>query len=329
MSETMKRLLSLIALAILSWTQQSNGTPPPVNTVNEPVKMSISITKPSSPEVPESINLEAALESAKSRLSEVETKMGALQQKFDAAIAPENTRQQLEISLKQDLASTGAVVYRDNEFVVVRVPEAAFNSGSNNAPSKVKQILEPIAKASLKNVSEFDLMVEGHSDSRPVRKGAKFENNWQVGYARAETVAELLQKMTLRTDSIAIATRASNLPITPSGADAENRRVEFVFMPKRSLPKDAQQTAQQLSVTADKKGEVPKPVVASTRQQKPQPPSPKKQEATSIPTSLDPEGDEMFRAQAQNAPVGTDIGVQVTPMSAEEFQEAIKSGALP
>lgn len=366
----------------IAFSQATNSPGPsgaaPGEDPSAPVKMEISIRKPDSadlPVIPPEPPQERPIESFKAALSKVEAQLAEVQSSLSTAQAPEMVRKTLESTLGRELAGTGAVIYRDNEFVVIRVPEAAFQSGSGSAPGNLKNILAPIAKAALKTVSQFDLMVEGHSDDKPVKKNGKFENNWQVGYARAETVAALLQKMTLRTDSIAIATRANNLPITNNGSDAENRRVEFVFMPKRSLPPASRTAPLPVSgstTSASTANRPPNPnafpppkETAQKPQQKPLPakatpaPSKKEKAATTpiasqpaqppattpvqepaktvpsimatqeprqqlkkVPTSLDPEGDAIFNDQKPKR----DNTPTIIPLSAEEFQDAVKNG---
>ncbi|MGB0670883.1 MAG: OmpA/MotB family protein, partial [Rhodospirillales bacterium] len=86
------------------------------------------------------------------------------------------------------------------------------------------------------------VMIEGHTDDRPLRDGARFRNNWELSAARAISVFQALVREgevlpNLKNDRgdrlIAVSGYGDNRPIadneTPEGR-SKNRRIDFRFI---------------------------------------------------------------------------------------------------
>ena len=261
--------MNLFVLAALVAT----ATPNPKQTAPLNPSPTPGITIIKERELPVEMGLQKSLDDAQARLAQGEKVLDDLREKYAAAISPERERQELEDSLKKSLDGTGAVVYRNAELVVVRLPGTLFVRGAVKPDGRIAQVLSPIAKQEIAHAGTFDVMVEGNTDATPVRGAARVKDNWQMGFVRASSVAEMLQHLTLRSDGIAIASRGSNLPVSEKGDQGDDRRVEFVFMPKRVSGAKAEQT--------------PTP--------QPEPTSPK------VVTSLDPDGDKLFLTNKETA----------------------------
>jgi len=77
--------------------------------------------------------------------------------------------------------------------------------------------------------------VAGHTDNVPVKRGGRFDSNWELSTARATTVVELMVREGVPPDQLAAAGFGEHDPIasneTPEGRQ-QNRRLEIMLMPK-------------------------------------------------------------------------------------------------
>ena len=293
-------------MASASFGQQLQNTPGVVfnATTNDDSAshMSLSVSREQVPQ--------KALEGAQAELDRASVTIKGLENDLAVAQSPEKRRAAMTADLENDLKGTGAEVYRNHELIVVRIKESAFKRGSNKSDQEMKKSLAPIAKAALKNAADYDLMIEGHTDAIPVKNHAKYADNWQMGFARAAEVEATLRGLMLRDEGIAIASRGSNLAASKDKNGAANRRVEFVFMPKRDANVPISGDQKDASTNAP----TPEPVVSTAPSPTPEasPSATPTPSATATPTaqasqspapspsatpaarSLDQEGDQLF-----------------------------------
>jgi chemotaxis protein MotB len=109
-----------------------------------------------------------------------------------------------------------------------------FNSGEYNVTPKAQEVLGKVAKV-LKNQSDIEFMVEGHTDIKPYRRGVLLDN-WDLSVKRATSVVRILQNQYgLEPTHIAAAGRGEYLPVstndTPEGR-ALNRRTRIIILPQ-------------------------------------------------------------------------------------------------
>ncbi len=109
-----------------------------------------------------------------------------------------------------------------------------FNSGSNKITRRAKEVLGKVAKI-INDKPEFEFMVEGHTDDRPIRN-EMFEDNWDLSVNRATAIVRVLQKeFGVAPERMIAAGRSSYIPVddneTAAGR-ANNRRIRIVLLPK-------------------------------------------------------------------------------------------------
>ena len=109
-----------------------------------------------------------------------------------------------------------------------------FNTGSNKITSRAKEVLGKVAKI-INDKPEFEFMVEGHTDDRPISNDL-FEDNWDLSVNRATSIVRVLQKeFGVAPERMIAAGRSSYIPVddneTASGR-ANNRRIRIVLLPK-------------------------------------------------------------------------------------------------
>lgn|GEM_PF-320068 len=123
---------------------------------------------------------------------------------------------------------------RDNGLVINTPSPVRFRSGSTRVDQDSKMVLNDLAEK-LKLNPRVKLLVEGHTDSVPMKEGARFRNNKELSTARANRVVAELVKMGVNPIQLTAAGRGDTMPKFQDENDSEevramNRRTEFVLM---------------------------------------------------------------------------------------------------
>lgn len=153
-----------------------------------------------------------------------------LQQQGDAV---ENLRKKMADALT-GFSSNELSVFTKNGRVYVSMQESLlFPSGSAAVNEKGKAALQTVAQA-LNNNPDINVVVEGHTDSIPIKRS--FEDNWALSVARATSIVRLLTN-TYAVDPTRVTASGRSYfePVdsnsTPEGR-ARNRRTEIILAPK-------------------------------------------------------------------------------------------------
>jgi chemotaxis protein MotB len=109
-----------------------------------------------------------------------------------------------------------------------------FKSGSYDVTDRAKEVLGKVAKV-LNNQPEIEFMVEGHTDSLPI-KSAGIQDNWDLSVKRATTVVRILQD-TYGVDPkrMTAAGRSQYIPLSDNSTAegrSTNRRTRIVILPQ-------------------------------------------------------------------------------------------------
>ena len=130
--------------------------------------------------------------------------------------------------------SNELTVFTKNGRVYVSMQESLlFPSGSAVVNEKGKTALQTVAQA-LNNNPDINVVVEGHTDSIPIRRS--FEDNWALSVARATSIVRILTN-TYAVDPTRVTASGRSYfePVegnsTPEGR-ARNRRTEIILAPK-------------------------------------------------------------------------------------------------
>ncbi len=109
-----------------------------------------------------------------------------------------------------------------------------FKSGSYDVTDRAKEVLGKVAKV-LNNQPEIEFLVEGHTDSIPM-KNAIIQDNWDLSVKRATTIVRVLQDTYgLDPKRMTAAGRSQYLPLTDNTTAegrAANRRTRIVILPQ-------------------------------------------------------------------------------------------------
>ena len=153
-----------------------------------------------------------------------------LQQQGEAV---ENLRKKMAEALT-GFSSNELTVFTKNGRVYVSLQESLlFPSGSAVVNQKGKEALGTLAQA-LNNSPDINVVVEGHTDSIPIKKS--YEDNWALSVARATAIVRLLTN-TYAVDPTRVTASGRSYfePVdsnsTPEGRQ-RNRRTEIILAPK-------------------------------------------------------------------------------------------------
>ena len=125
------------------------------------------------------------------------------------------------------------VEMRNGRVYVSMEAELLFASGSSTVGSEGKKAVVQLAKV-LETQSDLTILVEGHTDSDPI-KTATIKDNWDLSVSRATAVVRLMQESSTIDPSILTAAgRGEYFPIADNSTaegKAKNRRIEVILTP--------------------------------------------------------------------------------------------------
>ena len=130
----------------------------------------------------------------------------------------------------------GLTVNIKNGKVYVSLEEQLlFKSGSTEVDSRGVDALKRLARV-LEQNPEINIMIEGHTDDVPIRRGGTIKDNWDLSVLRATSIVRILLDGA-RIDPTRLTTsgRGEYLPVDPASspeARRKNRRTEIILSPK-------------------------------------------------------------------------------------------------
>ena len=172
--------------------------------------------------------LEISLREREKTVNELKSKLAAQEK------AVSDLKNKLTESLIGYKNSGISVVEKDGRIYVSLDNSLLFQSGKTDIDWKGKTALLKVAE-SLKDIEDFDIMVEGHTDDVPM-KSTTIRDNWDLSVLRATSVVRYLTTEG-KMDPIKIipSGRSKYVPINDAKtkeARAQNRRIEIILTPK-------------------------------------------------------------------------------------------------
>lgn len=126
------------------------------------------------------------------------------------------------------------VTQKDGKVYVAMSDKLLFESGSASVNKQGKEALGKLAEV-LKKQNDIDVMIEGHTDNKPI-KTVQFKDNWDLSVVRATSVVRILIKdYEVNPLQIVPSGRGEYMPMdTNDTVDgrARNRRTEIIMAPK-------------------------------------------------------------------------------------------------
>jgi len=128
-----------------------------------------------------------------------------------------------------------SVSVKDGKLYVSLQEKLLFKSGSAMVDPKGKEALKSLATV-LNNAPEINVMIEGHTDTVPIR--GKFEDNWALSVSRATSIVRILTNdYKVDAHRVIASGRSEFFPVDDnktSEGRAKNRRTEIILSPNLS-----------------------------------------------------------------------------------------------
>ena len=123
----------------------------------------------------------------------------------------------------------------DKTVVMISVSDKMlFNSGSYRVKSNASGLLQKLADI-INSEPSMDVIIEGHTDSQTVKKGAAIADNWDLSVKRATAIVrELQNKYQVEPSRLIASGRSSYVPIADNATKdgrARNRRTNIIILP--------------------------------------------------------------------------------------------------
>lgn len=174
------------------------------------------------------------LKAKDAELREKALRMDELDQRLNAQTkAMTDLRKKVADALVNFKAEDLTVTIRDGKVYVSLSEKLLFPSGSATVEPKGREALTKLAAVMAGN-RDINMMVEGHTDNVPIKKG-RFKDNWDLSTARATSIVRILQDAGLPPQQVTAAGRGEFVPVasneTPEGRQ-KNRRTEIILIPQ-------------------------------------------------------------------------------------------------
>lgn len=151
----------------------------------------------------------------------------------------DDTKKTIESSLKDQIAAKDIEVVESNDQLkMVLVDTILFESGSTKLSEEGKALLSVIAK-SIKDYKNQRIVVEGHTDNKPIKSRLKnkFPSNWELSAARASAVVRFLELQGM-VDPQRLSAQGYSYyhPVASNQTEQgrrQNRRIEIILSPQK------------------------------------------------------------------------------------------------
>tara|TARA_B100000315_G_C14587041_1_gene593577 strand:- start:1369 stop:3798 length:2430 start_codon:yes stop_codon:yes gene_type:complete len=146
------------------------------------------------------------------------------------------TKNKLEKAFQSELSELNMKLELANEKIAVTVlADVLFNSGSNEIRSSRADLIKKIAKVLKQEAGDYQIIVEGHTDSEPIRY-SKWKSNWHLSSARALSVLHFfIKEYNLDPNRLSASGFGEFKPVADNKSMSgrqKNRRVEIILLPK-------------------------------------------------------------------------------------------------
>lgn len=139
------------------------------------------------------------------------------------------------VSEKLGKSDTGLNLSIEDTYVRITIEDQLlFGDSSFNVGRDADDVLSKIAEV-LKSEPSLEVMVEGHTDNRTIKKESYIVDNWDLSARRSAAVVRRLEtKFDVPSEQLIVAGRSSYDPIAPNNSKenmAKNRRTQIVIIP--------------------------------------------------------------------------------------------------
>ena len=170
---------------------------------------------------------EKALIEKEARINELESIIESQKQAF------KDLKEKIANALRGFEDKGITVVEKDGKIYVSMEAKLLFASGSTAVGAEGKGVLVDLAKV-LESQKDVEIIVEGHTDSDPMKSSTHPKDNWELSVLRATSVVKImLENSDMDPEQISAAGRSEFHPVDPNDK-AKNRRIEIIISPDLS-----------------------------------------------------------------------------------------------
>lgn len=130
---------------------------------------------------------------------------------------------------REKLGATVQTKLTDKGLIIVNSDPLSFPSGKANLEPNSIRYLEALLPVLAE--TDFDIMIEGHTDDRPIET-TEFPSNWELSTARASRFARYLVDRGVKPNRLSVHGYAEFQPVAPNDTEesrAKNRRIEILM----------------------------------------------------------------------------------------------------
>ena len=187
------------------------------------------------------------VEAKKKQIAGLDKEMAAKKKELEAlrkaqAAADERAKVYKQLMARlQSMITSGkiAVEIRKGRMIVKLSDKILFDPGKTKLKEDGQGALKQVA-AALKDITDRDFQVAGHTDNIPI-KSKQFKSNWELSAARGVEVVRFLQGEGVDPKHLGAAGYSEYDPVGDNNDDEgrkTNRRIEIVLMPNiEEMPK--------------------------------------------------------------------------------------------
>ena len=134
-------------------------------------------------------------------------------------------------NLLAEFKDKGLSIELSNGRIYIRLAASLlFQSGKTEVDEEGKSAIISLAKA-IQNENDIQILVEGHTDSAPLKSTMIPKDNWELSVLRATSVVEIiLSNSKVKPKIITAAGRAEFMPVSTTNKNL-NRRIEVIIIP--------------------------------------------------------------------------------------------------
>lgn len=177
------------------------------------------------------MRLEQELSAREKKLEEQEKKLAELNARLaQQEAATKALKDRVSNALRAFESKGLSVVERDGKIYVSLEAKLLFQSGSTAVEPEGKKALVELAKV-LESENDLEIVVEGHTDTDPLKSASHPKNNWELSVLRSTSVIEImLANSKMKPANLMAAGRSEFHPVDPANK-AKNRRIEIIISP--------------------------------------------------------------------------------------------------
>ncbi|TNE72206.1 MAG: hypothetical protein EP333_08015 [Bacteroidetes bacterium] len=179
----------------------------------------------------ELMRLEQTLIAREKKLEEQEKKLAELNEKLAAQEKATAALKERVSEALRAFENRGLTVEERNGKIYVSLEaKLLFKSGSTVVEAEGKNALIELAKV-LESEKDLEIVVEGHTDTDPLKGSTHPTNNWELSVLRATSVIDILvANSQMDPSQLMAAGRSEYHPVDPNDK-AKNRRIEIIISP--------------------------------------------------------------------------------------------------